>query len=418
MVGRTGESIIGGGVTGQASWDARRNILAGTIGNALEWYDFAVYGFLAPILGRIFFPAEDSVASLLAAFGALAVGYVARPVGGVVFGHIGDRFGRKRSLVVSILAMGVATCAIGILPDHAQIGAWGSLLLVVCRICQGLSVGGEYSGSIIFLGEHAPPGRRGLHASWPQFGCLIGFLLGSGIGALTATILGPEIMNAWGWRVPFLLGVVIVAAGFVFRRNLSEPPASARLDRAVGSPVVVAVRDHWRAMLRLMSLVLFGGVGFHVVFIYMPAYLAEQDHLTAARALDINTASLFFMLVLTAPAAMLSDRVGRRPMLLAVALGAILSAWPLWWMMNQGDLALILLGQMGFALFFAVVFAVTPSVMSELLPPQVRCSGASVSYNLCLGLFGGTAPLIATAWRARTMPSRRCTISSRRPCCS
>lgn len=388
-------------MAGRGRRGARRNILAGAIGNALEWYDFAVYGFLAPILGRLFFPAEDTVASLLAAFGAFAVGYVARPLGGVIFGHIGDRFGRKISLVVSILAMGFATCAIGFLPDYEQIGALGALLLVVFRILQGLSVGGEYSGSIIFLAEHAPPRRRGLHASWPQFGCLIGFLLGSGVGALTSTILGPDIMNDWGWRVPFLLGVVIVVAGIVFRRNLTEPPGAARLDRAAGAPVVVAVRDHWRAMLRLIALVLFGGVGFYTIFVYMPAYLTEQAHLSAARSLDVNTASLFLMLLLTAPAAMLSDRIGRKPMLFAVAVGAILFAWPLWWMMHQGSFALILAGQMGFALFFAVVFAVIPSVMSEILPPQVRCSGASVAYNLCLGLFGGTAPLVATYLVAR-----------------
>lgn len=379
-----------------------RNITAGAIGNALEWYDFAVYGFLAPILGKLFFPAEDAIASLLAAFAAFAIGYAARPVGGALFGHLGDRVGRKPALIVSVLAMGTATCAIGVLPDHSQIGTAAALLLVAFRVLQGLSVGGEYSGSIVFMAEHAPPERRGLDASWPQFGCLIGFLLGSGVGALTSTILGQEAMESWGWRVPFLLGAIIAVAGVLFRRRLSEPPVSRRLDPGAGLPVIVALRDHWRAIVRLVSLILVGGVGFYMIFVYATSYLTGQMHLTTAQALDINTANLFFMLVLTAPAAMLSDRVGRKPMLVGVALGALVFAWPLWWLMHQHSFVLILVGQMGFALIFAVAFAVIPAVMAELLPPEVRCSGASIGYNLCLGIFGGTTPLIATYLVART----------------
>jgi MHS family proline/betaine transporter-like MFS transporter len=380
----------------------RRNVLAATIGNALEWYDFAIYGFLAPILGRLFFPAEDPIASLLAAFGALAIGYAARPVGGVIFGHLGDRMGRKPALVISVLAMGAATFAIGILPDHQQIGTAAAVLLVIFRIAQGLSVGGEYAGSIVFMAEHAPPARRGFYASWAQFGCLIGFLLGSGIGALTSTILGDAVMNDWGWRVPFLLGAVISVVGLVFRRGLAETPAARRIDHAAGLPVIVVFRDHWRPVLRLISLILVGSVGFYMVFIYAAAYLTEQMHLSTAKALDISTVSLAFMLVLTAPAGILSDRLGRKPMLAAAALGTLFFAWPLWWLMHQDTFALILVGQLGFALIFAVAFAVIPSVMTELLPAEVRCSGASIGYNLSVGLFGGTTPLVATYLVART----------------
>ena len=386
----------------QKSLTARFNILAGAIGNALEWYDFAIYGFLAPILGKLFFPSEDAFASLLSAFGAFAVGYAARPVGGAIFGHLGDRFGRKTALVVSIIAMGAATSAIGVLPDHDQIGTAAALFLVVLRIVQGLSVGGEYSCSIVYMAEHAPPERRGLDSSWPQFGCLIGFLLGSGIGALTSTVLGQEVMDNWGWRVPFVLGAVIAVAGLIFRSRLTELPATRRQGSSAGLPIVIALRDYWRSIARLISLILVGGVGFYMIFVYAASYLTEQMHLTTARALDINTISLLFMLVLTAPAAMLSDRIGRKPMLYTVALSAFFVAIPLWWLMHQNSFLLILLGQMGFALIFAVAFAVIPSVMAELLPAEVRCSGASIGYNLCLGLFGGTTPLVATYLVART----------------
>ncbi len=380
----------------------RRNVVAGAVGNSLEWYDFAVYGYMAPILGRLFFPSEDEVASLLAAFGVFAVGYASRPIGGVIFGYLGDRFGRKPMLVVSILAMGTATCAIGVLPDHNQIGTLASLLLVVLRILQGLSVGGEFCGSIVFMSEHAPPERRGLDASWPESGAVIGFLLGSAVGALTATVLGQEIMQSWGWRVPFLLGSVIAVAGLIFRRNLTEPPAVKRLERGQGWPVVVALRDHWRPILRVMSLILVGAVGFYMMFVYAASYLTQHMHMSTARALDINTIALFFMLVLIAPLAMLSDRIGRKPLLLAASLGGLVIAWPLWWLIQQDSDLLILAGQMGFALIFALNFAVIPSLMAELLPAEVRCTGAAIGYNLCMAVFGGTTPFIATYLVART----------------
>ncbi|MEM7224740.1 MAG: MFS transporter [Pseudomonadota bacterium] len=380
----------------------RRNVVAGMAGNVLEWYDFAVYGFLAPILGKAFFPADDPVASLLAAFGVFAVGYAARPLGGALFGHIGDRFGRKTCLVLSICLMGGATASIGLLPDHAALGTTAAALLVLLRVFQGLSVGGEFTGSIVFLAEHAPPAHRGLRASWPQFGCLIGFLLGSGVGALTSTVLGEAAMAAWGWRVPFLLGAVIALCGIFFRRNLTESPAMAQATERMGAPVIVALRDYWPVILKLISLVMIAAVGFYMIFVYAASYLTGQMHLSTAKALDINTLSLLVMLAVTVPGAMLSDRFGRRPLLLFFALGTLLCAWPLWWLMHQQSFALILLGQMGFALFFGVGFAVVPATMIELLPPQVRCSGVSIGYNACIGLLGGTTPLIATYLTQRT----------------
>jgi MFS transporter, MHS family, proline/betaine transporter len=380
----------------------RRNILAGAIGNALEWYDFSVYGFLAPILGTLFFPAGDAVASLMAAFGAFAVGYAARPIGGVLFGHLGDRAGRKTALVVSVLLMGVSTCGIGVLPDDGRIGAAAAVLLVLFRIMQGLSVGGEFSGSIILLAEHAPPKRRGLDAAWTQVGALSGFLLGSGVGALVSSALGEEAMHAWGWRVPFLFGAVIAVAGLLFRRNLAEPPAARRLDRAAGLPIVVAVRDHWRAMVRLIALLLGGTIGFYMIFVYAASYLTAYMHFSTARALDISSVNLFFMLVVMLPLAALSDRIGRKPMLLASSLGVLFLAWPLWWLIHQDALVPIIAGQLGFALLFSLPLSTIGAVMAELLPPEVRCSGASVAYNLCVGLFGGTTPLVATYLIVRT----------------
>src|SRR5262249_42915243 len=202
----------------------RQNVVAGAVGSVLEWYDFAIYGYLAPIIGNLFFPANDPVASLLAAFGVFAIGFAARPVGGLIFGYIGDKIGRKPALMISVLAMGVATCAIGAMPTHMRIGAAAAFALVVLRIIEGLSVGGEFTGAIILLGEHAPAGRRARYAVWPELGCIVGFLLGSGIGAVTTTLLGPDRMETWGWRVPFLLGGGVAGGGGAVRRQVTEAP--------------------------------------------------------------------------------------------------------------------------------------------------------------------------------------------------
>ncbi len=381
--------------------DVRKNVVASMVGNVLEWYDFAIYGFVAPILGRKFFPADDAVASLLAAFGVFAVGCAARPLGGAIFGHIGDKVGRKPALLISVATMGLATFSIGILPDHFQLGATATVLLVVLRIAQGLSVGGEFTGSVVFVGEHAPAARRGYFASWPQFGCDGGFLLGSAVGATTSSVLGQAAMNSWGWRVPFLLGGAIAVVGGVLRRHMTEPPGLAEAERTK-APVLVALRGHWRAMLRMICLILPGSVGFYTLFVYVASYLSETEHFTTAQALDINTVNLLFMMALTLPFAYLSDRIGRRPMLVLFSSGMFLLSWPFWWLIHQGNFGSVLAGELGFGMLLAMGFAVLPATMIELFPAQVRSSGVSVGYNLCLGLFGGTAPLLAAFLVERT----------------
>ena len=385
---------------------ARRNIVAGAIGSVLEWYDFAIYGYLAPILGKLFFPASDPVASLLAAFGVFAIGFMARPVGGAIFGYIGDKLGRKPALTISVVAMGASTFAIGIMPTDAQIGASAALCLVLLRIIAGLSVGGEFTGAIILLGEHAPQPRRAYYSIWPEVGCLIGFLLGSGIGAAASTLLGGERMLAWGWRVPFLLGGVIAVWGIVFRSQMTESPELAAARRKVpGAAPLAALIVHGRIIARFVGLLLVSGVGFYTMFIYAASYLTEHMHVSTARALDINTAGLIIMLALAVPAALVSDRIGRKPLMYVATIGTFVLAWPLWWLMHQHDSLLIFAGQAGFGALFIIGFSNIPPLMSELLPPEIRCTSIGVAYNVSIGLFGGTSPLIATYLVARTADS-------------
>ena len=376
--------------------------LAGSIGSLLEWYDFTVYGFLAPIIGKLFFPADDAVASLLAAFGVFAIGYAARPLGGVVFGHIGDKFGRKPTMIISVIMMGLATLAIGILPDHASIGIAAPLILVALRILQGLSLGGEFTGSVVMLAENAPIDRRGFVASWPELGGIVGLILGSGVGALASNVLGEAGMLAWGWRIPFLFGAVLAIFGVALRRQLAESPALQNLERTAGSPVVVALRHHWKAILRMVCLLMMQGIGFYMVFVYAASYLTVRMHVSTARALDINTLALVAMLVCAPVAAVASDSIGRKPILYFIMVTTFVLAWPLWWLMHHQNDTLILVGQLGFGALMGMAFGVTPAVMIEMLPTEVRCSGVAIGYNLCFGIFGGTTPLIATYLVART----------------
>ncbi len=382
--------------------ELRRAVRASLVGNILEWYDFAVYGYLAPTLGRLFFPAQDEWASLLAAFGVFAAGYLARPLGGALFGHIGDRVGRKASLVISILAMGAATTAIGLLPTHADIGLAAAAILVVLRIAQGLSVGGEYTGSIVFVAEHAPVAHRGFFIAFPLVGATSGFLIGSLLADLVSTLLGQAALEDWGWRIPFLFGGVIAVVGLVLRRQLSESPAVAALKEREGSPVVVALREHWSSILQIVCLLLAFGIGFYLMFIYAAAYQESRLHFSTGQALEISSINLAVMLLATLPLARLGDRIGRKPLLLAAGIAILLLSWPLWWMMHQENLTLAILGQAGFAVIFATTGAAVAPTMVELLPAGVRCSGVSIAYNLAIGIFGGTAPLVATYLVERT----------------
>lgn len=377
-------------------------MMSGAVGNVLEWYDFAVYGSLAPIIGKLFFPADDPVASLLAAFGVFAIGYIARPIGGIFLGHIGDRLGRKRSLILSVMMMGGGTTLIGVLPTHAEIGAAAAALLVALRVLQGLSVGGEYPSSIVFLAEHAPRDRRAFYACWPGTASCLGVLLGSAMAALVTNTMGEAALHSWGWRIPFLLGAVIALCGVLFRRHMSEPGALAAAQPLEDLPIIAAFKSHWRVILQIVGLSLVNAVGFYLLWVYAISYLTERMHVTTADALDINTLSLIVMMPALVFSAILADRIGRKPLLYFVAIGTIIFTWPLWWLMHHQSFMLILLAQCGFAVLYGVGYAALSPVMAEILPAGVRCSASAIGYNICMGLFGGTTPLVATYLVSRT----------------
>lgn len=377
-------------------------VIAATSGNVLEWYDFTAYGFLAPLIASAFFPSDDPVASLLAAFGALAAGYAARPIGSVIFGNIGDRIGRKTALLISVFIMGAGTLLIGVLPTYAQIGIASPILLVALRCVQGISVAGEYASSGVLLTEQAPARRRGLMGSWIVFGMTCGCLLGSGVAALVSNLAGETAMQEWAWRIPFLLGSIIAVFSLILRWHMPESLVVDAKARAKRSPMMTAIRTQWRPMLAIVGLILPTSIGYFLIFVYAASYLTDQMHFSTSQALDISTISLVAFACVSPIAGYLSDRIGRKPVMCASLIGTLLLAWPLWTLMHQQDLTLVLIGQTLLALVNGVGWALTIPMMAELLPGKVRVSAVAGSYNICLALFGGTTPWIATYLVQRT----------------
>jgi len=371
-----------------------RLIAAGTIGNVLEWYDFAIYGYFAISIGLNFFPQADPVAQVLAAFGVFAVGYVIRPLGGALTGAIGDRYGRRIALIFSVAAMAVPTFLVGVLPGYETLGIMAPVLLTLLRMIQGLSVGGESATAYTFMIEQAPVHRRGLMAAIVASGAQVGMLLGSGSGALLASFLTPDSLHAWGWRIPFLCGLFVGAAGCLLRRHVQDtaksPPSGER------SPLLEVMAAHKGLLVRLTGLAAFSAVGFYLMFLYVVSWLQLVDGVPPERALGINTASMVAMIVVMLAAGWLSDKVGRKPVLLAAVILGFVGAAPLLWLMHHSDPALILLGQMGFVLALGPAVGVQPALMVEATPTNIRCTAMAIGLNMSYGLMGGLSPLAAT----------------------
>jgi MHS family proline/betaine transporter-like MFS transporter len=377
----------------------RRVIVAGVVGNVLEWYDFALFGVLAPIIAPHFFPSADPLASLINSYAVFAIGFLARPLGGVIFGQIGDRFGRRQALVLSVVMMAVPTCLMGLLPTYQSVGILAPILLTLLRIVQGISTGGEFSGSIIFLVEQAPDHRRGLFGSIANFGSMIGGLMGTAVGWLISVILTPEAMQDWGWRLPFFTGIVVGLFGLWARSGVPDTPAFKELQACEGlhpQPLRAALREEWKPMLVAASLNSTASVGYYVVFVWFISNMSEIIGLPYQTALAIGTFGLVVGLVATLAMGHVSDVVGHRRMLALGAIVTALFAVPLLLLAAIGTLPAVAFGQAGLAVLAAIFLGTLPAVFVSLHGPALRCTALSLSYNTALAIFGGTAPLIAT----------------------
>lgn len=372
----------------------RRTIIAGLAGNVVEWYDFGVYGFFAATIGKQFFPTHDPSVSLLASFGVFAVGFIARPLGGLLFGYIGDRFGRRAAVLNSVLLMIVPTLLMALLPTYDMIGVAAPILLVLMRLAQGLAVGGEYTTSMVLLVEEAHPRRRGFVSSFAPFGALGGLLLGSAVGAFLTSTLSAEHAASWGWRAAFLTGLMIGFVVFLIRRQLPPDETIIAHEAARASPLVDVFRDEWRTILKVLGFNLRNTVGFYLCFVYLSTWLTENTKIPTSTALALNSIALVLMMLLTPLNGALSDRIGRKPVLIVGSAASVLLAWPLFSLMTTPNVLTILAGQCAFAFLMSSTGA-GPAFMVEAFPKHVRCSGLSVGYNLATAIFGGTVPLVA-----------------------
>jgi MHS family shikimate/dehydroshikimate transporter-like MFS transporter len=379
----------------------RRVMLASFVGTTIEWYDFFLYGTAAALVfGRLFFPTAEPLVGTLSAFATFAVGFVARPLGGIVFGHFGDRVGRKSMLVYSLLIMGVATFLIGVLPTYDTLGIGAAVLLVILRCFQGIGVGGEWGGAVLMAVEHAHPGRRGLAGSWPQMGVPAGLFLSTVVFALLNRSLSEEQFLAWGWRVPFLASLILIAVGVFVRLTVLESPAFARLQERgarEARPIVAAIRDYRRSILLAVGMRAGENGIFYIYTVFVLSYGPAELGLSRTTMLAGVAVGALVALGTIPLCGWLSDRIGRRPLYLFGAAFSLLYAFPFFALLDFRSTGMAWLAiTLGLAVGHAAMYGPQASYFSELFGAAVRYSGASLSYQLASVLFGAMAPFIAT----------------------
>lgn len=382
--------------------ELRRAIMASAAGNATEWYDYGVYSYVVPIIATVIFNAKNPAAGLIETYGALAASFLIRPIGGIVLGPLGDRLGRQRMLVLTILVMTVATTCLGLLPTFSVIGVWSPALLIIIRLVQGFSTGGEYGGASTFMVEYSPVRSRGFWCSFLEFGTLGGFTVGAGLVTLFTVLLPHDAMLTWGWRVPFLLALPLGLTGLYLRLRLDEPPTYRELE-AKGEladssfPVLEAVRSAWKPILLCFGIVILLNVADYTVLTYLPTYFSSVLGIGSTPSLLIVLAMQVVMMIVIAPLGALSDRIGRKPMLLIISIGFIVFSIPAFLLIGQKSVIGIVLGMIPVGLFMVMFLGTEPSTLAAMFPGPYRYGGFAIAYNVSTSLFGGTAPLIQTA---------------------
>jgi MFS transporter, MHS family, proline/betaine transporter len=373
----------------------KKVILAGMIGNGLEWFDYALYGLLSSIISEHYFPADNKLTQLIATYGVFAAGFAMRPLGAFLFGYIGDKYGRKASLSLSILLMALPTACIGLLPTYAQIGIMAPILLTVIRLFQGLALGGEFSGSITYVVEHSPPDKRGLVGSTTLISMMMGILLGSAITSLLTNIMDIESFKSWGWRIPFILGLGIGLVGFYIRSFLDESPVFIKAKSSQYS-TKTPIRSYLKPFLIVTGLYIATTIPFYLISVMMNSYLHNVLKYPLSDAMLINTIVMLLILMLIPCGAILSDKVGRKPVMKFMLLAYAIVTLPAFWLIGTGNFWCALIGQIALATVLAMYMSPIPAILVEVFPTNIRYTAMALSCNIAAAIFGGTSPMIVT----------------------
>ncbi|MBT2264470.1 MFS transporter [Rhodococcus erythropolis] len=396
-------------VTDNAS--VKRAVKATMLGNAMEWFDFGVYAYLATTIGKVFFPDASGSAQLLSTFAIFAAAFIVRPLGGLFFGPLGDRIGRKKVLATTIILMAGSTFGIGLIPSYESIGIAAPILLVLLRLLQGFSTGGEYGGASTFVAEYAPDKRRGFFASFLEFGTLAGYVAAAGIVTVIQTVVSAEDLLQWGWRIPFLIAGPLGLIGLYLRLRLEETPAFQMMEQAeersladesTGKKLRETLVDNWRPLVLCIVLVATYNIAHYGLLSYMPTYLTNTLGYDESHGLVLMIIVMIVMMMGISYVGKFSDRVGRKPLLLSGFIGFFVLSLPAYLLIGVGNYVTVFLGLAilgGLLLLFVGVF---PSVLPALFPTGIRYGGLAIGYNLAVSIFGGTTPLVLTALESAT----------------
>jgi MFS transporter, MHS family, proline/betaine transporter len=388
----------------------KRAVGAMALGNAMEWFDFGVYSYIAVTLGKVFFPSSSPSAQLLATFGTFAAAFLVRPLGGMVFGPLGDRIGRQRVLAMTMIMMAAGTFAIGLIPSYGTIGILAPVLLLAARLVQGFSTGGEYGGAATFIAEFSPDKRRGFMGSFLEFGTLIGYVMGAGVVALLTATLSQEALLSWGWRVPFLIAGPLGLVGLYIRMKLEETPAFKReaeareaLEKAEPKqPFRKTLLAQWKPLLLCVGLVLVFNVTDYMALSYLPSYLSATLHFDESHGLFLVLIVMVLMMPMTLAAGRLSDAIGRKPVMLAGCVGLFALSIPALLLIRTGDTLPVFGGLLILGALLSCFTGVMPSALPALFPTRIRYAALAIGFNVSVSLFGGTTPLVA-AWLVDVM---------------
>lgn len=382
------------------SKSSSRNLLTSCmIGNAIEWYDFVIYGYFAVIFGNLFFPNADPTVQILASWSVFWSGFIARPLGSIVFGHIGDKIGRKSALTFSIYAMAIPTAMIGCLPTYEQWGVTATILLIVFRSMQGFAIGGEFTGSMVFLVEHAPKQKQSQWGSLTSLSAVIGVIIGSSIVAGLNRYFSHDQMLSFGWRFPFILSILgSLVAGYI-RRYLADPHIFLEVKANTVKetvPIKELFSKHKSKIALIILLDFLTAIGFFIVAIFLASYFRTYLKIEEDTALIINTFNMCLFAAAIFAGGYFADRHGRRLLLAIPCIGFIVLSYPLFLLLQIGNIYGLIIGQGGLAILMGLFFGVIPSALVEMMPIKIRCSGLSIGHNISMAIFGGSAPLLAT----------------------